>query len=118
MQDIIIATMDRPVPGKSQRRLREIVEIRKKYEDGMTTFIGLNRIYNGLDSEQLADGWICDGALNVRAQELGVDDYLLSLRSFIEHIKEQVRQSSHADEPLGGLLWTDGHPLGFGRNMH
>lgn len=114
----IIATMDRPVPGKSKRRLREIVEIRKKYEDGMVIFIGLNRIYNGLGSEQIANGWVCDGALNVRAQELGFDDYLSSLRSFIEHIKERIRQSGHSDEPLGVLLWTDGHPLGFGRNVH
>jgi flagellar protein FlaI len=110
----VIVTMDRPVPGHSRRRVREIVEVRRKHEHGMTVFMGLNRIYDGFDSNQMVDGLVTDGAFNVRALELGVADSISSLDYNIQSIKDRIIESDQLEEPLGTILWNRGHPMKFG----
>ncbi len=44
MMDIVV-TLNRPVPGKSKRLVKEISEVKRDYENGIITFKGLHRLY-------------------------------------------------------------------------
>jgi Flp pilus assembly CpaF family ATPase len=45
MMDIVV-TLNRPMPGKSKRLVKEISEVRRDYENGIIVFKGLNRLYD------------------------------------------------------------------------
>jgi flagellar protein FlaI len=83
----VIVVLDRPEPGKSFRRVIEISEVRRKMIDGITSFQGLNRIFNVNDTQEAFDRWLKDGAFRTRIEELGIE----SPMDVFSHIAENIR---------------------------
>jgi len=68
----IIVVLERPEPGKSYRRVTEISEIRRSSENGITTFFGLNKIFDKNGIENTCNDWPTDGAYQSRIKECSI----------------------------------------------
>ena len=107
MMDLIV-TLERPIPGESSRRVKEIVEIRRKVVDGLLQFSGLNIVYDIIDGH---GSWAPDGAFLSYARGLGFESHVSTLESLTEILSEKLFQSDL--ELLNEQLWSKGHPLDF-----
>jgi len=107
MMDLIV-TLERPIPGESSRRVKEIVEIRRKVVDGLLQFSGLNVVYDIIDGH---GSWSPDGAFLSYARGLGFESHVSTLESLTEILSEDLFQSDL--ELLNEQLWSKGHPLDF-----
>lgn len=107
----LIVTLERPKPGESNRRVKEIVETRRKRVDGLLQFSGLNVIY---DARKGHGDWAHDGAFLVYAKDLGIDSHVPALRNLMDTMTNELYQSDL--EVLSEQLWSNGHPLNYVRN--
>ncbi len=104
----LIVTLERPNPGESSRRVKEIAEIRKKKVDGLLQFSGLNIVYN--IRRGLCD-WASDGAFMTHAMDLGIESHIPALTS----LRNIMTNELHGFELdiVSEQLWSKGHPLNF-----
>lgn len=107
MMDLIV-TLERPVPGESVRRVKEIVEIRRTASDGVLDFNGLNTIYNYHSSRDL--NWAPDGAFLSYAREAGHESHLRSFDAIVDFLNQRVQDTSLTDvgSKLGREIWSQG----------
>jgi len=103
----LIVTLERPKPGESVRRVKEIAEVRKHVNNGLLTFVGLNNIYDNLTKK--VGGFVDDGAFRLLARSVGIKNHELALDSLIASFHE------YADnlEKLSENMWAYGHPMKF-----
>jgi Flp pilus assembly CpaF family ATPase len=104
----LIVTLERPVPGESKRRVKEIVEIRRKKVDGLIQFSGLNTVY---DSRTGLGSWAHDGAFLSYARDSGFESHVSALGSLTEIVATGSYKSDL--ELLNEHMWSKGHPLSF-----
>jgi Flp pilus assembly CpaF family ATPase len=107
MMDLIV-TLDKPTPGESKRKVKEIVEIRRKKIDGLLQFSGLNVVYDfrtGLGS------WASDGAFLSYARDMGFESHVSALVNLTEIVTTGSYKSEL--ELLNEHMWSKGHPLNF-----
>jgi Flp pilus assembly CpaF family ATPase len=110
MMDLIV-TLERPVPGESKRRVKEITEVRRKKVDGLLQFSGLNEVY---DARRGHSNWAHDGAFLSYARDLGYESHVPALGNLTEIV---TTGSYNSDlELLSEHLWSKGHPLNFVRS--
>ncbi|MFW9798877.1 MAG: ATPase, T2SS/T4P/T4SS family [Candidatus Thorarchaeota archaeon] len=108
----LIVTMERPIPGKSYRRVSDIVEVRKAIIDGSLRFSGLNTVYSCRSSNELK--WAEDGAFLFHSREVGLDSHVPALDAIVRCIEEEMGSFlGKAKLPLGDRLWERGHPMRF-----
>jgi hypothetical protein len=107
MMDLIV-TLERPRPGKSIRRVKELVEITRDNVDGLLKFSGMNVIYSTRISHC---EWADDGAFLLHAKELGIESHVPALGRLKELIVSGIYQSDL--EVLSEHLWSTGHPMNF-----
>ncbi|MHA2234713.1 MAG: ATPase, T2SS/T4P/T4SS family [Candidatus Thorarchaeota archaeon] len=107
MMDLIV-TLERPRPGKSIRRVKELVEITRENVDGLLKFSGMNVIYSTRISHC---EWADDGAFLLHAKELGIESHVPALGRLKELIVSGIYQSDL--EVLSEHLWSTGHPMNF-----
>jgi Flp pilus assembly CpaF family ATPase len=110
----VIVTLERPVPGESKRRVREIVEIRRKLIDGLVCLVGLNTVFVIDRTSSGQSGWAKDGAFILRAQEQGADSHLTAYEALIDELARMSYESNNAETvPIGERLWKSGHPFDY-----
>ncbi|MFX1482614.1 MAG: ATPase, T2SS/T4P/T4SS family [Promethearchaeota archaeon] len=107
MMDMIV-TLERPIPGKSNRRVKEIAEIRKSKDNGLLLFSGLNVVY---DARKGYSDWAQDGAFLTFARSLGIESHEPALCSLKKMISANMCQSNF--ETLSEQLWSNDNPLGW-----
>ncbi len=113
MMDLLV-TLDRPRLGTSRRRVREIIEIRRGFEEGLLVFRGLNTVYDCNRPVVDAEMWAEDGAFLLHAREQGLVSHVPALEALIRLIKAVERDSGYCgSQSLGNLLWAQGHPMSF-----
>jgi len=105
----LIVTLEKPIPGKSERRIKEIVEIRRGIVDGILEFCGLNRVYDS--GQGLSDNWSHDGSFMTHARDLGVESHVPALENLIEVIRDNLHQ--YDLEMLSEKMWFNGHPMRY-----
>jgi Flp pilus assembly CpaF family ATPase len=110
MMDLIV-TLERPKPGESNRRVKEIVETRRKIVDGLLQFSGLNVVY---DVRKGQGDWAHDGAFMIYARDHGIDSHVPALSSLMDMMTSELYRSDL--DMLSEQLWSNGHPLNFVRN--
>ncbi|MFX1265392.1 MAG: ATPase, T2SS/T4P/T4SS family [Promethearchaeota archaeon] len=106
----LIVTMERPIPGKSYRRVNQIVEIRKEVVDGFLVFSGLNTLYDWRNPESVR--WAQDGAFMFHAHRIGLESHVPAYEAILTCL-EHERSSSYAgpSPSLSDRLWGEGHPM-------
>jgi hypothetical protein len=107
MMDLIV-TLERPIPGDSKRRVKEIVEIRRKRVDGLIQFSGLNVVY---DSRTGHGSWAHDGAFLSYARDSGFESHVSTLGSLTKIVAVGSYKSDL--DLLNEKMWSKGHPLNF-----
>jgi Flp pilus assembly CpaF family ATPase len=107
MMDLIV-TLERPIPGDSMRRVKEIVEIRRTKVDGIMQFSGLNVVY---DFRKGHGSWANDGAFLSYARDSGFESHVSALDSLTELMTAGSYKSDL--ELLNEHIWSKGHPLNF-----
>ncbi len=108
----LIVTMERPIPGRSYRRVSSIVEVRKAIIDGFLRFLGLHTVYNCRSSNEVK--WAEDGAFLFHSRELGLDSHVPAFEAIVGCIREEIDSSLGNVRPtLGDRLWKRGHPMQF-----
>lgn len=112
----VIVTLEKPKPGESTRRVKEIAEIRRCVSDGLFCFAGLNRVFcsDSVSSEE--PRWAKDGAFMLRAQEQGANTHSVAYKALIDELAEmQSRLHIEESAPIGERLWEFGHPFAYVR---
>ncbi|MFX1485285.1 MAG: ATPase, T2SS/T4P/T4SS family, partial [Promethearchaeota archaeon] len=107
----LIVTLERPRPGESIRRVKEIVETRREKYDGLTQFSGLNVVY---DARNGHGDWAHDGAFLSYANEVGIDSPIQALNSLFDLLTKEIHEDRI--DILSEQLWSNGHPMNFVRN--
>ncbi|MHA2433090.1 MAG: ATPase, T2SS/T4P/T4SS family, partial [Candidatus Thorarchaeota archaeon] len=108
----LIVTMERPVPGKSYRRVNQIVEIRREVVDGFLMFFGLNTLYDWRDPESVR--WAQDGAFMFHAHRIGLESHVPAFEAILTCLEHEMSSSSTGPSPsLSDRLWGEGHPMQF-----
>ncbi|MHA2378007.1 MAG: ATPase, T2SS/T4P/T4SS family [Candidatus Thorarchaeota archaeon] len=108
----LIVTMERPVPGRSYRRVDQIVEVRREIVDGFLVFSGLHSIYDWCDSESVQ--WAMDGAFMFHAHRVGAESHVPAFEAVLECLKHEASSSPRElSLPLSDRLWGEGHPMRF-----
>jgi Flp pilus assembly CpaF family ATPase len=116
MMDLIV-TLERPTPGKSLRRIKEIVEIRRETKDGLLSFLGLNKIFDVQSPNKKVGGWAFDGAFEWRAKEAGVENHLPAFDALVDALNGNASVLDANDcVSLVDRLWSDGNPMRFMSN--
>jgi Flp pilus assembly CpaF family ATPase len=105
----VIVTLERPKPGESKRRVREIIEIRRKETSGLVEFSGLNVVYDR--NQGVIDNWAYDGAFMTRARDFGIDSHVPALTNLIQSI--HLSKCSHSLEIISEKMWSCGHPMHY-----
>ncbi len=105
----VIVTLERPIPGKSNRRVSEIVEIERRLVDGLLEFSGLNKVYDY--NQGVKNNWSHDGAFMTRARDFGVESHIPAL-SFLTDIIRDNKYQKNLDI-LSEKMWSYGHPIRF-----
>jgi len=105
----LIVTLERPKPGESIRRVREIVEIRKGIQNGLLTFLGTNTVYDSISMKisPFAD----DGSFRTLAKSIGIEDHEQALNSLITTFQNENEILDL--EKLSEAMWAHGHPMKF-----
>lgn len=110
MMDLIV-TLERPKPGESIRRVKEIVEARRKKVDGLLQFSGLNVVY---DFRKGQGDWAHDGAFLIYARDYGIESHVPALMRVKDMMTNKLYRSDL--DILSEQLWSNGHPLNIIRN--
>lgn len=105
----VIVTLERPRPGESKRRVREISEIRRKNVDGMVEFAGINKVYDS--NREDIGSWADDGAFMTRARDFGIESHVPALNTLIDTVRHGVYHSSL--DMLSEKMWSYGHPMRY-----
>jgi len=105
----VIVTLERPRPGESKRRVKEISEIRRKNVNGIVEFAGLNKVYDS-SGEDICS-WAHDGAFMARARDIGVESHVPALSALIDTLRHSVYNSSF--DMLSEKMWSYGHPMRY-----
>ncbi len=105
MMDLIV-TLERPKPGESKRRVKEIVETRRKKVDGLLQFSGLNVVYDFKEGQR---DWAHDGAFLIYARDYGIESHEPALRNIMDMMTNEQYRSDL--DILSARLWSNGHPL-------
>jgi flagellar protein FlaI len=108
LMDLII-TLERPKPGESMRRVKEIVEIRKGIQNGCLTFLGTNTVYDSISLK--IHPFAEDGPFRTLAKNVGMENHEKALHSLIATIQGGI--SILSLEKLGEAMWSHGHPMKF-----
>jgi type IV secretory pathway ATPase VirB11/archaellum biosynthesis ATPase len=109
----LIVTLERPVPGESLRRVREIVEIKREVKNGITDFAGINKLFDIRDPK-LRIEFVEDGAFSLSSSNAGSMEPVTAYNEFVKVLKELIISGSDNDlDTLGELLWSAGHPMRF-----
>ena len=109
----LIVTLDRPIPGQSRRIVKEIVEIKKEFVDGLLVFSGLNRIYNG-NSDENVNGWSDNGVFLMQAHEIGLNDHISAFNTLVKLLRNELeKEIAHFSIPLGEKLCHKKHPMEY-----
>ncbi len=103
----LIVTLERPKPGESKRRVKEIVEIRKGIQNGLLTFLGINTVYDNISKK--IGHFAEDGAFRTLARSLGINDHEQALNSLIA----TFQNNNENLEKLSEDMWAYGHPMKF-----
>jgi len=113
MMDVLV-TLDRPRLATSRRRVREIVEIRRGFEEGLLVLRGLNTVYDCDQPVTDPEIWADDGAFLLHAREQGLESHVPALEALTGLISALERNSECCgSRSLGDLLWAQGHPMSF-----
>jgi Flp pilus assembly CpaF family ATPase len=105
----LIVTLERPKPGESTRRVKEIVEIRKGTKDGLLTFVGTNIVYDSISKK--IGTFAEDGAFRTSARNVGIDNHEQALNSLIATLSNDEKSMNL--EKLSETMWAHGHPMKF-----
>ena len=105
----LIVTLERPKPGESIRRVKEIVEIRKGIQNGLLTFLGTNTVYDSLSMR--ISPFVEDGSFRTLARSIGIEDHEKALHSLITTFQNNIDILSL--EKLSEAMWAHGHPMKF-----
>lgn len=108
----LIVTLERPIPGESQRCIKEIVEIRKGIQDGVLKFLGINTVYDSKTNTM--HRLLEDGAFVTHAKNNGINNLENVVSSLIEILQHNEEYSDF--ENITEKLWTRGHPMRFTNN--
>ncbi len=112
----VIVTLDRPTPGESFRQVKEITEICRKLKDGVTEFIGLNKLYNHRNPNW-DFSFAQDGAYHLNAHNVGSENPMLAYSEVVKVLKEWISgKDAESVVKLGERLWSTGHPMKFADN--
>ena len=113
MMDLLV-TLDRPRLAASRRRVREIAEIRRGFEEGLVVLRGLNTVYSCDQPVMDSEKWAEDGAFLLHAREQGVVSHVPALEALVRLIRALERDNGYCgSQSLGDLLWAQGHPMCF-----
>ncbi len=107
----VIVTLERPRPGESKRRVKEISEIRRKNVNGMVEFAGVNKVYDS--NREDIGSWADDGAFMTRARDFGIESHVPALNTLIDTVRHSVYHSSL--DMLSEKMWSCGHPMRYVR---
>jgi len=106
----LIVTMERPIPGKSYRRVNQIAEVRREIVDGFLAFSGLNMVYDWRAPESVR--WAQDGAFMFHANRLGLESHIPAFEAILTYLKNDRRSSSTGSSTsLSDHLWGKDHPM-------
>jgi type IV secretory pathway ATPase VirB11/archaellum biosynthesis ATPase len=105
----LIVTLDRPKPGESLRRVKEITEIRKGTKDGLLEFLGMNTLYDVMNPHIIH--WEQDGIFQTLAESIGIKDYQCPVETLIDTVRNCSDEIGF--ERLGERMWSYGHPMKF-----
>jgi type IV secretory pathway ATPase VirB11/archaellum biosynthesis ATPase len=106
----LIVTMERPIPGKSYRRVSQIVEVRREIVDGFLTFSGLNTLYDWRDPESVR--WVRDGAFMFHAHRIGLESHVPAFETVLTCLENEKTSPFPSPIPsLSDRLWGKGHPM-------
>ena len=108
MMDFIV-TLEKPKPGESLRRVKEIIEIRKGMKDGLLEFLGTNTLYDVMNPNVIH--WEQDGIFQTLAKSLGINDHQSAVNILIDTVRNCSNEIDF--EKLGERMWLQGHPLKF-----
>lgn len=103
----LIVTLERPKPGESKRRVKEIVEIRKGIQNGLLTFLGTNIVYDSISKN--VGSFAEDGSFRTLARSLGINNPEQALNSLISRFHNYDENM----EELSESMWAYGHPMKF-----
>jgi Flp pilus assembly CpaF family ATPase len=104
----LIVTLERPKPGESSRRVKEIAETKRKKVDGLLQFSGLNIVYNV--RKGLCD-WASDGAFLTHAMDLGIESHIPAFTNLRNMMTDELHRVEL--DIVSEQLWSKGHPLSF-----
>jgi hypothetical protein len=108
----VIVTLDRPVPGQSRRRVKEIVEVRRNIDHRGVVFVGLNKVFDLRSSGTKVREWAKDGAFRLRAQTASCKDYVRVFERATEGLKFALEEDSiDLVTSLVEELWCDEHDI-------
>jgi len=108
MMDLVV-TLERPKPGESFRRVKEIVEIRRGIQEGLVSYLGTNVLYDIANPNTIR--WAPDGAFQTLAKSLGIKDSQKSIAVLIDRVRNGGATMDFGK--LGEEMWSYGHPLRF-----
>ncbi len=108
----VIVTLDRPVPGQSRRRVKEIVEVRRDIDHRGVVFVGLNKVFDLRSSGTAVKAWAKDGAFRLRAQTASCKDYVQVFERATEGLRFALEEDSiDSVTSLVEELWCDEHDI-------
>jgi hypothetical protein len=105
----LIVTLERPKPGESTRRVKEIVEIRKGVQNGLLTFLGINTVYDSISKK--ISPFEEDGSFRTLARSIGIENHEQALNSLIATFQNDNKNVNL--EKLSESMWAHGHPMKF-----
>ena len=88
LMDIIIV-LNRPLPGKSHRRIIEIAEIRRCNIDGINNLAGLNKLYDINETGNIVERLADDGAFLSRMRDFGIDEVSRRYKFLLQSIQKR-----------------------------
>jgi len=88
LMDIIIV-LNRPLPGKSHRRIIEVSEIRRCNIDGINNLTGLNKLYDINETCNIVERLADDGAFLSRMRDFGIDEISRRYKFLLQSIQKR-----------------------------
>ncbi|MFW9925183.1 MAG: ATPase, T2SS/T4P/T4SS family [Candidatus Thorarchaeota archaeon] len=106
----VLVSLERPKPAESKRYVREIVEVKSMLNSGLTEFVGLNTIYDGLNPRMMPS-WSDDGSFRRSTLAHGMKDHSLAFDFLVNLLQDKISNGDSEDVNFGKMLWANGHPL-------
>jgi type IV secretory pathway ATPase VirB11/archaellum biosynthesis ATPase len=105
----LIVTLERPIPGESLRRVKEIIEIRKGMRNGLMEFLGTSTLYDVKNPTEI--NWTQDGIFHILAKSLGIVDHQGTVSMLIDAVRNCSDEMDF--EKIGEIMWSCGHPMKY-----